>query len=43
MILRYIIKQINKLAGKEQSREFLMSSEKSIPIDAAIKRAKIKW
>jgi len=28
---------------KEQLQEFLLSSENSIPIDEAIKRAKEKW
>ncbi len=38
-----IIKIMYNLAVKEQLREFLLSSEKSIPIDEAIKRAKLKW
>ncbi|MBU0459411.1 MAG: hypothetical protein KJ597_06895 [Nanoarchaeota archaeon] len=38
-----IIKRMYGLAVKEQLREFLMSSDNSIPIDEAIKRAKKKW
>ena len=38
-----IIKRLYKLAVKEQLREFLMSSENTIPIDEAIKRAKKEW
>jgi len=38
-----IIKRMYNLAVKEQLREFLLSSEGTIPIDEAIKRAKKKW
>lgn len=38
-----IIKRMYELAVKEQLHEFLMSSENTIPIDEAIKRAKKKW
>ena len=38
-----IVKRIYNLAVKEQLREFLMSSENSIEIDEAIKRAEQKW
>ena len=38
-----IIKRMYRLALKEQLHEFLMSSEKAIPIDEAIKRARKKW
>jgi len=38
-----IIKKIYKMAVKEQLRELLMSSEKAIPIDEAIKKAKKEW
>ncbi|MBI5797942.1 hypothetical protein HZA98_03505 [Candidatus Woesearchaeota archaeon] len=38
-----IIKRLYTLAVKEQFREFIFSSEKAIPIDEAIKRAKQKW
>lgn len=38
-----IIKQMYKLAIKEQLREFLLSSDNTMPIDEAIKRAKKKW
>jgi len=38
-----IIKRMYDLAVKEQLREFLLSSEGTIPIDEAIKRAKKKW
>ena len=38
-----IIKRMYKLAVKEQLREFLLFSEKTIPIDEAIRRAKKKW
>ena len=38
-----IIKRMYKLALKEQLREFLLSSENTIPIDEAIRRAKKKW
>ena len=38
-----IIRRMYKLAVKEQVTEFLMSSEDTIPIDEAIKRAKKRW
>ena len=38
-----ILRRIYSLAIKEQLREFLMSSENTIPIDEAIKEAKRKW
>jgi hypothetical protein len=38
-----IVKRMYSLAVKEQLREFLLSSENSIPIDEAIKRAKKQW
>ena len=38
-----IIKRMYDMAVKEQLRRFLMSSENTIPIDEAIKRAKKKW
>ncbi len=38
-----IIKRMYNLAVKEQLREFLLSSEGTIPIDEAIKRAKKQW
>ncbi len=38
-----IVRRMYKLAVKEQLREFLLSSENTIPIDEAIKRAKKKW
>lgn len=38
-----IIKRMYKLALKEQLREFLLSSENTIPIDEAIARARKKW
>lgn len=38
-----IIKRMYKLAIKEQLREFLLSSDDTIPIDEAIQRAKKKW
>lgn len=38
-----IIKRMYDLAVKEQLKEFLMSSEGTIPIDEAIKRAKDRW
>jgi len=38
-----IIRRMYELAVKEQLKEFLLSSEKAIPIDEAIKRAKNKW
>ena len=38
-----IIKRLYSMAVKEQLREFLMSSEGTMPIDDAIKRAKKEW
>ena len=38
-----IIQRMYHLAIKEQLREFLLSSEGTMPIDEAIKRAKKKW
>lgn len=38
-----IINRIYRLAVKEQVNEFLMSSENTIPIDEAIRRAKKEW
>lgn len=38
-----IIKRMYTLAVKEQLREFLLSSENTIPIDEAIERAKKRW
>lgn len=38
-----IIKRMYELAVKEQLREFLLSSEGTIPIDEAISRAKKQW
>ena len=38
-----IVKRMYVLAVKEQLREFLMSSDKTIPIDEAIQRAKEEW
>lgn len=38
-----ILKHMYALAVKEQLREFLLSSEDTIPIDEAIARAKKKW
>jgi hypothetical protein len=38
-----IIKRMYKLAVKEQFKEFLLSSEDTIPVDEAIKRAKKQW
>ena len=38
-----IIKRVYKLAVKEQLREFLMSSEGTIPIEEALVKAKKKW
>lgn len=35
-----IIKRMYRLATKEQLREFLLSSENTIPIDEAIEKAK---
>jgi hypothetical protein len=38
-----IIKRMYRLAVKEQLREFLLSSEDTLPIDDAIQRAKKEW
>jgi hypothetical protein len=38
-----IIKRMYKIAVKEQLKEFLLSSEDTIPVDEAIKRAKKQW
>ncbi|MBS3162523.1 hypothetical protein J4467_01240 [Candidatus Woesearchaeota archaeon] len=38
-----IIKRMYTFAVKEQLREFLLSSDKSIPIDEAIKKVKKQW
>ncbi len=38
-----IIKRMYTLATKEQLRDFLLSSEDTIPIDEAIRRTKNKW
>jgi len=38
-----IIRRMYELAVKEQLREFLLSSENTIPIDEAIRRAKKRW
>ena len=38
-----IIKRIYNLAVKEQLKEFLLSSEDTIPIEDALKDAKKKW
>ncbi len=38
-----ILKKIYSIAVKEQLREFLLSSEDTIPIEEALKRAKKKW
>lgn len=38
-----IIKRMYKLAVKEQLREFLMSSDKTITIDEAKRRLTKKW
>ncbi|MEK6962942.1 MAG: hypothetical protein AABX70_00845 [Nanoarchaeota archaeon] len=38
-----ILKRMYALAIKEQLREFLLSSENTMPIDEAIKRAKKAW
>ena len=38
-----IIRRIYDLAVKEQLRDFLLSSDNTIPIDEAIRRAKDKW
>ena len=38
-----IIRRIYDLAVKEQLRDFLLSSDNTVPIDEAIKRAKSKW
>jgi len=38
-----IIKRIYNLAVKEQLRQFLMPSDRYIPIDEAIKEAEKRW
>lgn len=38
-----ILRRIYNMAVKIQLREFLMSSEKAIPIDEAIEEAKRMW
>jgi hypothetical protein len=38
-----IIKRIYNLAVKEQLRQFLMPSDRYIPIDDAIKEAEKRW
>ncbi len=38
-----ILKRMYELAVKEQLREFLLSSEGTMPIDEAIRRAKKEW
>ncbi|MDO8555860.1 MAG: hypothetical protein Q7R96_01650 [Nanoarchaeota archaeon] len=38
-----ILERVYTFAVKTQLREFLMSSEKSIPIEEAIKEAKSLW
>ena len=38
-----IIKRIYNLAVKEQLKEFLMSSENTIPVEQALKEAREKW
>ncbi len=38
-----IIKRMYELATKEQLRQFLLSSEDTVPIDEAIRRAKKQW
>lgn len=38
-----IIKRMYELAVREQLKEFLLSSEGTIPIDEAIRRAKKQW
>lgn len=38
-----ILKRLYKLAVKNQLKEFLMSSENSIPIEDAIKEADKRW
>ncbi len=38
-----ILRRIYDMAVKVQIREFLMASEKAIPIDKAIEEAKKKW
>lgn len=38
-----ILRRLYDMAVKTQLREFLMSSEKAIPIDEAIAEAKRKW
>ncbi len=38
-----IIKRLYAIAVKEQLRTFLFSSENTIPIDEAIRRARKRW
>lgn len=38
-----IVKRMYELATKEQLRQFLLSSEDTIPIEEAIRRAKKEW
>ncbi|MBI2151618.1 hypothetical protein HYU21_02735 [Candidatus Woesearchaeota archaeon] len=38
-----IIRKMYDLATKEQLRQFLLSSEETIPIDEAIRRVKKEW
>lgn len=38
-----IIRRMYDLATKEQLRQFLLSSEETMPIDEAIRRAKKQW
>ena len=38
-----IIKRVYKLAVKEQLREFIMSSEETVPVEKALARARKKW
>lgn len=38
-----IIRRMYDLATKEQLRQFLLSSEDTMPIDEAIRRAKKQW
>jgi hypothetical protein len=38
-----IIKNMYKLAVKQQLREFLLSPRDAIPIDEAIRKSKKKW
>lgn len=38
-----IVKRMYDLATKEQLRQFLLSSEDTIPIDEAIRRVRKQW